>query len=116
MKFLADENLNGDILSGLLRQNPAIEIIRVQDTDLAGASDPVLLEHAAQMGAIIITHDAKTLPKYAFERVEAGLSMPGVIEVRRNVSFAEAIADLSFLIAAGEASDFENQVRYVPLQ
>lgn len=39
LRFLADENFNNDILRGLLRRNPAIDIVRVQDTELFGADD-----------------------------------------------------------------------------
>jgi hypothetical protein len=44
MRLAADENFDNRILRGPLRHNPDYDIVRVQDTELAGASDPVLLE------------------------------------------------------------------------
>jgi hypothetical protein len=45
--LLADENFNNDIVRGLLRKKPELDIVRVQDVGLRGAEDPVVLEWAA---------------------------------------------------------------------
>jgi len=37
LKFLADENFNNNIVRGLLRRQPNLDIIRIQDADLSGA-------------------------------------------------------------------------------
>jgi hypothetical protein len=38
---LADENFEGAIYRGLLRRNPKLDIVRVQDIDLSNADDGV---------------------------------------------------------------------------
>src|SRR5690242_13840341 len=116
MRFLSDENFNNDILNGLLYRNPTIDILRVQDTDVYQADDPTLLAWAAQEGRILLTHDVRTMPGFAYERVAAGLPMPGIVEVSQRISHGEAIDDLLLLIEAGRPADFENQVVYVPLR
>jgi hypothetical protein len=50
MKFLADENFNNDILRGVWRRIPDANFTRVQDTEIAGAEDMRVLEHAAEQG------------------------------------------------------------------
>jgi hypothetical protein len=40
----ADENLNNDLVRGLLRRRPDLDIVRVRDAGLAGADDPTVLE------------------------------------------------------------------------
>ena len=35
VRFLADENFNNQIVQGILRQNPDIDIVRVQDVALS---------------------------------------------------------------------------------
>lgn len=82
LKLAADENFNGKIIRGLLRRNPNIDIIRIQDTEIYQADDPIVLEWAAQEGRILLTHDARTISHYAGERVAAGLPMPGVFQGR----------------------------------
>jgi len=42
--FAADENFNNDIVRGLLRRKPDLNIVRVQDAGLSGADDPTVLE------------------------------------------------------------------------
>ena len=44
LRLLLDEDFNNDILRGLLRRTPDIDIVRVQDIEeIAGAADPVVL-------------------------------------------------------------------------
>jgi hypothetical protein len=43
LRLLADENFNGRILRALWRQIPNLDVVRAQDTALAGADDPTLL-------------------------------------------------------------------------
>ena len=38
-----DENFNNNVLRGLLRRNPALDAVRVQDAGLAGRNDPAVL-------------------------------------------------------------------------
>ena len=47
LRLLADENLNNDIVRGLLRRSPDLDVVRVQDVGLSGAEDPTVLEWAA---------------------------------------------------------------------
>ena len=43
IRLLADENFNGGIIRGLLRRNPEVDLVRVQDVGLLGADDPAVL-------------------------------------------------------------------------
>jgi len=38
--LVADENFNNDILRGLSRHNPSLDIVRIQDVGLTHATDP----------------------------------------------------------------------------
>ena len=48
IKLLADENFDNTIVRGLLRRNPKIDIVRVQDMGLSGIDDPSILAWAAK--------------------------------------------------------------------
>jgi hypothetical protein len=48
IRFLADEDLDADIIEGLRSREPAIDILDIKSTGLRGAKDPDLLELAAQ--------------------------------------------------------------------
>ena len=115
MRFLADENFDNDILRGVRLKNPSFDVIRVQETEVYKADDPTVLAWAAKEARILLTHDLKTMPRYAYERIEAGLPMPGVIEISRQVPVGQAISELLTVIGASNAAEWENQVTYLPL-
>lgn len=85
LQFAADENLNNDILRGVQRRNPAVDILRVQDAGLSAKDDASVLDWAARSGRVLLTHDVATMSHYAYERVRNGKSMPGVFEIGRHV-------------------------------
>jgi hypothetical protein len=114
IRFLADENFNGKILRGLRRKCPDADILRAQDTLLYQSPDPLLLAWAAQQGCIVLTHDVETMVGYAFERVAAGLPMPGLIVVRDNLAWDRIIEDLATVLEASDMPDWENRVIFVP--
>ncbi|MCI0696126.1 DUF5615 family PIN-like protein [candidate division KSB1 bacterium] len=115
LRLLADENFNNDIVRGLLRRQPELDIVRIQDVGLSGADDPTVLEWSAQEGRILLTHDVATITMFAYERVQAGLSMPGVFEVTRTVPIGRAIEDILLLAECSMEGEWEGQVRYLPL-
>ncbi len=112
----ADENFNNDILRGLLRRDPSLDIVRVQDVGLAHASDPVVLEWAAQANRVLLTHDRNTVTKFAYQRVVDGKPMPGVIEVDRSVPMNVAIDDILLLALLSDKGEWEGQIIYLPLR
>jgi predicted nuclease of predicted toxin-antitoxin system len=77
-RFLADENIDPDLVLGLLRVNAEIDVVRVQDVGLRSADDRTILEWAASEGRLLLTHDISTVSDFAHERVAQGLSMAGV--------------------------------------
>ena len=116
IRLAADENLNNDIIRGLLRRQPDLDIVRVQDVGLSGADDPIVLEWAAQEERVLLTHDVSTITRYAFERVRAGKPMPGVFEISRSVPIGRAIEDVLLLAECSLDGEWEGQVRYLPLR
>jgi Domain of unknown function (DUF5615) len=116
LKFLADENFNNDIVRGLIRENPQIDIIRVQEVSLVSVEDPVILEWAAKEDRILLTHDVHTMPAFAYDRVKDGLPMPGVFAVRKaGTPLGQAISELRFLAEGSFDSEYNGLVIYVPL-
>jgi hypothetical protein len=113
MRFLTDENFDNDVLRALQKLHPAADIVRAQDVEIYQADDPAVLKWAALEERVLLTHDVKTMPRYAYEHMAAGLRMPGIVEIHRKISKSRAIDELSVMIGAGTPEDFENQVRYV---
>lgn len=116
LRYAADENLNGDIVRGLLRRNPDLDIVRVQDAGLSGADDPTVLEWTALHGRLLLTHDVSTLTRRAFDRVRSGRPMPGVFEIRSTAGAGDVIDDLTLLAECSHDFEWEGQVLYLPLK
>jgi len=116
MRWAADENLNNDIVRGLLRRKPDVDVVRIQDVGLSGADDPAVLEWAAGEERVLLAHDASTITRYAYERVASGKPMPGVFEVGRDISITVILDDLILLTECSVEHEWEGQVRYLPLR
>jgi hypothetical protein len=114
MKFLTDENFNNDILRGVWRRIPDASFTRVQDTEIAGADDPRVLEYAADQGYIILTHDVNTLRGFFYERVRAELPMSGVFLVHKQTAVGRVVDELELIIQASDESEWIGKITYVP--
>lgn len=115
LRFVADHNVDGDILRGLRRRVPEIDVARAVDVGLSRASDPELLEWAAVEGRVLLTHDASTMVAFAYERLALGLALAGVIVIGPGVSVGRAIEDLVTIAECSTAEEWDGQVVYLPL-
>jgi len=115
LRLAADENFNNNIVRGLLRRRPDLDIARVQDAGLSGAPDAAVLEWAAREGRVLLTHDVSTLTRCAYDRVRAGERLPGVFEVSPNVPIRRAIEEILLVAECSLDGEWENQIRYLPL-
>lgn len=115
LALLIDENLNHRILRGLIRLVPHLDYALVLDAGLKGAEDPAVLELAAGQNRVFVTHDLRTVPKHAYERVKAGLPMPGVIAIPDDLPIGRAIEDLSLLVECTTPAELQSLVLYLPL-
>lgn len=114
MRLLADENFNGSILRGLIRRLPDLDIVRIQDVGLIHADDPTILAWAANEGRILLTHDVATVTAYAYERIQSGLPMPGVVEVIATAPIGQVIDDLYLFVCCSQPDEYEGQVLFIP--
>ncbi|MEG4491799.1 hypothetical protein [Microcoleus sp. D3_18_C4] len=97
LRFLADENFNNQIVRGILRRNPDVEIVRVQDIGLIEA-------------------DVAMMTNFAYRRMQTGLGMPGLFEVSRHVSVGLAIEEILVITECSLEGEWEGQVRFLPLR
>lgn len=115
IRFAADENFNGKIIRGLQRRQPDIDIVRIQDTELYQKPDPHVLEWIAKERRILITHDERTIPKYAYARVDKGESMPGVFIVNDQLPVGLVIDELLLINGASDPAEWQNRVVHLPI-
>jgi Domain of unknown function (DUF5615) len=115
LRLVSDENFNGDIVRGLLRRHPELELVRVQDVGLMQTPDPDILEWAASAMRVLLSHDVSTVPPAAYQRVADGKPMPGVFIVPDRMPIGQAIDEIVFLSLDLEPDEWKDQVLFLPL-
>jgi predicted nuclease of predicted toxin-antitoxin system len=115
LRLLSDADVSGPLISGLRLRHPTIDLIRAQDVGLRTAPDPIVLEWAATEGRIVISRDKRTLPKYANDRVLAGLPMPGVFLLRKRAASGQLIDEIILLDGVSDQWEWRDQVIWIPL-
>lgn len=94
LRLVSDEDVHGDIISGLLRREPALDLVRVQDIGLDHTPDPQILAWAAAEGRVVLTEDVNSMVGFAWARVAAGQPMPGLIVRLGHASIGRAIDEI----------------------
>lgn len=115
LRFAADINVDGDILRGIQRRLPRMEIVRAVDVGLSLASDPEVLAWAAAGQHVLLTHDASTMVAFAYERLSTQIRFCGLIVIGSGISVGRAIEDLVTIAECSAAEEWEGQVAYLPL-
>ena len=100
-------------MTGLRRRLPDLDIIYIHELGMDGTPDPDILVWAAAENRVVVTHDAKTMPNYAHERLRAGLPMPGMVVVPDMMPIGRAIEELLLLIGTISDDEWADQVRYL---
>lgn len=113
--LLIDQDLDHDILRGLIRRIPQLDAVTALEIGMGKATDPELLTRAAHEGRIIVTHDRKTMPTHAAALMSEGENIAGLFVVPRSMPLHQVIADLELMITCSENNEWVNVIRYLPL-
>lgn len=113
-KFLADENFDGKAFREVKRLFSHLDFTRVQDVQLQGISDELILEWAAQRGYILLTHDVSTMTLYGYGRIASQDPFPGMVVVRRQTSIGRMVSELELLVECTRDNEWENTIWFVP--
>jgi len=115
LRLLVDEDFDHRIVQGLRARVPSVDLVTVQEAGLGGRHDRDVLAGAAEQGRVLLTHDVTSMTRFAYERVAAGLAMPGVFAVHQTAAIGPVIDDLILVIETSDDDSWEGQVRYLPL-
>src|SRR5438876_10761451 len=94
LRLASDAYVHGDIIRGLRRRLPDIDLVRAQDALPEGTPDPEVLAWAAAANRILISNDRNTMVGCAYQRVAAGEPVPGVIATTNEQAIGSAIDDI----------------------
>lgn len=114
LRLLIDQDIDHDILRGLIRRIPQLDAVTAFEIGMTRASDPQLLTWAEQAGRIIVTHDRTTMPAHAGEMISHGKNIAGLFVVPRRVPLHHVLDDLELMITCSENYEWINVLRYLP--
>jgi hypothetical protein len=120
LRFVLDEHLRGPLWSAIIRHNSLgglpIDAARIGDpSDLPlGTDDSNVLLWAERDGRILVTEDGHTMPGHLAQHIQLGHTAPGIFVISAGFSIKEIVAYLELIAHAGEATDYENTITYVP--
>jgi len=114
-RFLADNDLNEQIIRGVIRREQLVEFTRVRDAGLGAAPDSKVLEYAASRGLIVVSHDVNTMPSAAFARLDSNDPMAGLFLARQTAAMNPFIESLILIWVASDAEEWAGQVLFLPI-
>ncbi len=100
LRLASDADVHGDIIRGLRRHKPDIDLVRVQDALPEGWSDPMILDWVADENRVLITNDRNTMIDFAYQRAASGepggvmKPFPGLIVTTQKQPIGLAIQDI----------------------
>jgi hypothetical protein len=114
VKFLADANFSRRIIKGVRRREPLVDFQSAEEADLPGKVDIEVLEIAASLQRVLVTHDRKTMPA-AFGAFATQRQSSGVLIVPQSLPVVVTIEELLLVWAASDAEDWINMISPIPL-
>jgi hypothetical protein len=114
LRLLSDEDVHDDIIRGLRRREPTLDIVRAVDVGLVHTPDPIVLAWAASEERILITGDLNTMVGFAWARVRSGEAMPGLLAVLENIGAGRVIDDILLVAQCAAPEEIRDQVLFVP--
>lgn len=117
-RFLADENFNLDIVAGLRRAQPAIDILTAPQAGILHWPDPDVLAWAAAHDRILLSHDKRTMPDH-FSRfltqLDADKHCPGVMLLPQNLAIGPSIVAILEIWELSAHDEWANLLIRLPL-
>lgn len=111
IKFYLDENVNPAIAEGLRRRT--VQTVHSEEVGNSGANDETQLSYAAQIEAVLFTHDID-LVDIAFSWLSIGKEHWGVIYVHQlSCSIGESIRRLKEYVDLLDAQEMRNRVEFL---
>ena len=114
IKFQADADLNQNIVTGVLRREPAIDFQTALLIDLEGVPDDKVLEITAKEQRILVSHDRRTMPLHFADFIVNNISY-GVLIIPQDILISKAIDNIILIWSASDIDEWINRIVYLPL-
>lgn len=117
LRLASDADVHGDLVRGLRRRHPALNLVRAQDGLPVGTPDPDVLAWAAAEDRVLITNDRNTMVDFAYRRVASGEPVPGLIVTTNRQALGPAIDDILLIVECMSEDEMRGMVVvFLPLR
>jgi hypothetical protein len=117
LRLGSDADVHGEIIRGLRRRRPEIDLVRAQDALPEGTPDAEVLAWSAAENRVLITNDRNTMVGSAYQRAAAGQAVPGIIVTTNDQSIGSAIDDILLIAEYMPEEEIRNKVVvYLPFR
>jgi len=110
LRLASDADVHGEIVRGFGRRLTEIDLVRAQNALPEGSTDPAVPAWAAAENRVLTTNDRNTMVGFAYQRVEAGDYVPGLIATTNEQSIGMAINDILLIAECMSEDEFKDQV------
>lgn len=118
-RFLADENFNHDVVVGLRRARPAMDILTAPEAGTLHMPDPDVLVWAATHDRILLSHDKRTMPDHFYRflaLLAPGEHSPGVLLLTQNLAIGKSIAAVVEIWELSTHQEWRDLLTRLPLR
>ncbi len=117
IKYLFDENVNTNFKIALRHERPDIELYRIGDPGFpqCGTLDPEILIWCETNGFILVTNNRASIPVHLENHLKTGHRIPGIFILNTNMSLRETIEELMLIWEASDPSEYQDQIRFLPI-
>lgn len=113
-RFLADEDLRGDIVRSTRRMTPKVQFSTIVQLGLSGITDEQVIEYAWQEHWLLVSHDVNTMKAFAEHRIAAGDGLHGLFLVPQTRATRPIAECLSLIWSASEFEEWRDRIVYLP--
>jgi predicted nuclease of predicted toxin-antitoxin system len=112
-RLYRDEHVPSAITEGL--QLRGLDVLTAQEDGRRGASDPVLLDRATELGRLFFTFDADFLKEAALRQRNQQV-FPGILYSRStSTTIRKCIDDLEMIALLSEPEESASRIYYLPM-
>ena len=98
-----------------LARIPDLDFVRTEDVGLKRFHDKTILEWAASEERLVLTHDARTFSRFAYEMMAKEADFFGLIVVPNSLAIRRAIEELMIVLLCTDDDELLNKVLRLPL-
>jgi hypothetical protein len=116
VRFLLDENLSPRLKVAVLRLNPAIDILRVGESNapLLGTLDPDVLRYLEFSQRLLITDNRASMPEHLADHWAEDRHIWGLFWLRPKISIGQLAQELLLVWETTEAEEWIDQLEWIP--